>query len=169
MHQQDLNLDSVQVLAYIIKCCAQLNYYINITKGQKLLYCCYGAVLSYFGIRLTREHPAAGQSGPIFPEAANAHYKGRIKLSETDAVQRADFPAEVRFLINETVKHYAKKSGHVLADWSMAQNSPWAQAVVRERGLDGIILDADIKRYFDDFIINKEAFSARLAELSPAA
>lgn len=168
MHK-DLNLDSVQVLSYIIKCCAELNFYINLTKGQKLLYCCYGAVLSYFGIRLTREHPTAGKYGPVFPKAVNAHYEQRIKLNEPDAVLSAACPAQVRYLIYETVKHYAQKSGQVLSQWSMAQNSPWAQSVVHERGINGILSDDDIRRYFDEYIINRDVLDKLFAEQGAAA
>ena len=71
----DLNFDSIGVLAYIIKCCAKFNYFINYTKAQKLLYCCYGVILAQFNIRLTKEHPKAWQYGPVFPRAFNAQHK----------------------------------------------------------------------------------------------
>ena len=60
--------DSLQVMAYIIKRCKQKGIYVNITKLQKLLYCCYGVVLAKFGVRLTDERPEAWQYGPVFPE-----------------------------------------------------------------------------------------------------
>lgn len=65
-------IDSLQVLAYIIRRCEEMNIFINITKLQKLMYCCYGTILGKFGSRLIDEHPAAWQYGPVFPEALRA-------------------------------------------------------------------------------------------------
>ena len=62
-------LDSLQVMAYIIKRCHEKEITLNITKLQKLMYCCYGTVLGKFGLRLIDEYPAAWQYGPVFPEA----------------------------------------------------------------------------------------------------
>ena len=40
-------LDSLQVMAYIIERSQALNININVTKLQKLMYCCYGVGRSH--------------------------------------------------------------------------------------------------------------------------
>ena len=45
--------DSNDVMAYILLKASEDNFFVNITKLQKLLYCCYGVVLAAFGWRLT--------------------------------------------------------------------------------------------------------------------
>ena len=44
-------LDSLQVMAYIIQRCKQLQTpFLNTTKLQKLMYCCYGTCLAKWGV-----------------------------------------------------------------------------------------------------------------------
>lgn len=38
-------LDSLQVMAYIVDMCRKQHIEVNVTKLQKLLYCCYGVAL----------------------------------------------------------------------------------------------------------------------------
>ena len=45
---KELHLDSQDVAAYITKFCADENYFINLTKLQKLMYCVYPTVISIF-------------------------------------------------------------------------------------------------------------------------
>ena len=47
-------LDSLQVMAYIVDMCRKQHIEVNVTKLQKLLYCCYGVALAQLGIRLTK-------------------------------------------------------------------------------------------------------------------
>ncbi len=43
--------DSLQMMAYIVDRCQALGVSLNTTKLQKLMYCCYGAVLGRrFGV-----------------------------------------------------------------------------------------------------------------------
>lgn len=82
--QSNQELDSLDMAAYIVKYCAMKNYFINLTKLQKLLYCCYGAVLAYSGIRLIKEHPKAWDHGPVFPrvyDVKKEHPDGLIQAS----------------------------------------------------------------------------------------
>ena len=42
---KELDIDIYDFAAYIAKLCAVKNYFVNLTKLQKLMYCVYGAVL----------------------------------------------------------------------------------------------------------------------------
>ena len=59
--------DSIDVAAYVTKQCAQKNFFVNLTKIQKLVFCVYGAVLATAGERICDEHPKAWPHGPVFP------------------------------------------------------------------------------------------------------
>ena len=59
--------DSIDVAAYVTKQCAQKNFFVNLTKIQKLVFCVYGAVLATSGERICKDHPKAWPHGPVFP------------------------------------------------------------------------------------------------------
>ena len=59
-------VESLQATAYIVKRCDEKGIALNVTKLQKLMFCCYGAVLGKFGLRLIDEYPVAWQYGPVF-------------------------------------------------------------------------------------------------------
>lgn len=43
---KELDIDIYDFASYIAKLCAMKNYFVNLTKLQKLMYCVYGAVRS---------------------------------------------------------------------------------------------------------------------------
>lgn len=153
----DLNFDSIGVLAYIIKCCAKFNYFINYTKAQKLLYCCYGVILAQFNIRLTKEHPKAWQYGPVFPRAFNAQHKNKIDLAK-DPILSDQCPPEVRYLVYETVRHFGSKSAETLSRWSHEAGSPWCIASDNGINLYKELDDNVIRQYFLDNVIDTKKF-----------
>ena len=57
-------LDSLQVMAYIVDMCRKQHIEVNVTKLQKLLYCCYGVALAQLGIRLTKNRLKRGSMAP---------------------------------------------------------------------------------------------------------
>ena len=59
--------DSIDVAAYVTKECAQKNFFVNLIKIQKLVFCVYGAVLATSGERICKDHPKAWPHGPVFP------------------------------------------------------------------------------------------------------
>ena len=69
------------VMAYILMYCQDNNIVANRTKAQKLLYCCYGAILAEFNERLTDEHPKAWMYGPVFPRTFNDINKKRLTVA----------------------------------------------------------------------------------------
>ena len=59
-------LDSIDVVAYITKEAVIKNFYIDLTKLQKMLFACYGTYLAITGKRLCSEHPKALSCGSVF-------------------------------------------------------------------------------------------------------
>lgn len=82
--------DSNDVMAYIHDYCAKNNIYVNVTKLQKLLYCCYGVVLAALDERLTSEHPQAWEHGPVFPRTFNAIKKQKLSSYGIRAIAKLE-------------------------------------------------------------------------------
>ena len=68
---KELDIDIYDFAAYIAKLCAVKNYFVNLTKLQKLMYCVYGAVLVSSDTRIFKEHPKRYPHGPVFPKLYN--------------------------------------------------------------------------------------------------
>lgn len=151
---QDINLDSIKVLAYIIKKCAALGYDINYTKAQKLLYCCYGTVLGQFEIRLCKEHPKAWQYGPAFPRAFRAHHKNDIDFTD-DPISKENFNKAVKYVIDETIKFFGNKSASFLSSWTHIKGSPWSICSNNGKHLYIDIDDEIIKQYFKNNVLDE--------------
>ena len=71
MMPKELDIVIYDFAAYIAKLCAMKNYFVNLTKLQKLMYCVYGAVLVHSDLRICKEHPRAYPHGPVFPKLYN--------------------------------------------------------------------------------------------------
>lgn len=142
-------IDSLQVLAYIIKRCDDKNIAVNITKLQKLMYCCYGTILGKFGARLIDEHPAAWQYGPVFPEALRA-----IQFFQVDGFRKKntpqvdELPDAVLAVIDETLENFGKFTAKELSDWTHIKGSPWHKASNGGVLLYRTLSDQDINNYF---------------------
>lgn len=59
-------INSVDVAAYIAKQAVIKNYYIDLTKLQKILYACYGTYLAVTGKRLCIDQPEARPNDLFF-------------------------------------------------------------------------------------------------------
>lgn len=140
-------VDSLQMMAYIIKRCDALGVGLNITKLQKLMYCCYGAVLGKFGLRLIDEYPAAWQYGPVFPSALRA-----VQFFQIDGFRKnetsVNLPQDIADLIDETLSIFGKNSASALTRWTHLPESPWDKASSGGEILYGRISDEDIQDYF---------------------
>lgn len=142
-------IDSLQALTYIIGRCDKMNIFINITKLQKLMYCCYGTILGKFGSRLIDEYPAAWQYGPVFPEALRAIQFFQIDGFRGRSTPEADdLPAAVRAVIDETLANFGKFSAKQLSDWTHIKGSPWYKASNGGMSLYHTLSDEEIKNYF---------------------
>lgn len=155
---EDLELDSVDVAAYIVKQCANKNYFVNITKVQKILFCCYGAVLAYCDIRLTKEQPKAWDHGPVFPRVYNMKKKCPDGFIQGMMVRQENIKdlinPDVKTAIDETIDLFGQYSAGALVNWTHEEGSPWYESTHGGKDLYGPIPDNLIKSYFSN-LINK--------------
>lgn len=142
-------LDSLQVMAYIIKRCHEKEITLNITKLQKLMYCCYGTVLGKFGLRLIDEYPAAWQYGPVFPEALRSvQFFHVLAFLDKETPDVDALPESVRKLIDETLDSFGKFTAKQLSDWTHLKGSPWYFASDGGSSLYGRLSDENVSNYF---------------------
>lgn len=148
-----MEFSSSEVMAYILYQGKQAEHPINKTQAQKLLYCCYGAVLAAFDERLTDEHPYAWPFGPVFPRTLNAINQRQLKVGMARNFE-SDCPTEVLELINRTIHTFWNYSASALTTWSHRTGSPWTKADPLAP-LD----DREIQKYFKNYlgIINSKA------------
>lgn len=147
-------IDSLQMMAYIIDRCQALGIYLNTTKLQKLMYCCYGAVLGKFGKRLTDEYPAAWQYGPVFPEALRSVQFFKIEGFQGRGGAVAEvLPKSVLSLIDETLQVFGKNTAAALSNWTHQIGSPWYNASHGGTVLYGRLSDEEIGRYFRERVL----------------
>ena len=146
--------DSLEVVAYIIKRCDQKGIYVNITKLQKLLYCCYGVVLAKFGVRLTDEHPEAWQYGPVFPETLRSiQFFGKEAFLQKETPDVDAAPAEMRALIDATLEHFGQHTALKLSNWTHLPGSPWSKTSRDGQFFFDDLDDDDIKTYFSEKVL----------------
>lgn len=148
--------DSNDVMAYILLKASEDNFFVNITKLQKLLYCCYGVVLAAFGWRLTAEHPAAWQYGPVFPRTFNGIKKGRIQAGKDNGFS-VNCPPEALKLIDQTIRFFGKYNASQLSAWSHQSNSPWAVATKDGMVLPAPMDDFQIAQFFKNNVLKQDA------------
>ena len=84
-----MEFSSSNVMAFVIRFCqsADAPIHVDKAKSQKLLYCCYGAVLAETNERLTDEHPKAWPYGPVFPRTFTDINKGRLTVGMARAFE----------------------------------------------------------------------------------
>ncbi len=146
--------DSNDVMAYIHDYCAKNNIYVNVTKLQKLLYCCYGVVLAALDERLTSEHPQAWEHGPVFPRTFNAIKKQ--KLSSYGIGFETKCPQEALSLIKETIKVFGQYTAGTLSAWTHKPGSPWDLATDGGENLFVRLDDYAIQKYFREHVWKPE-------------
>lgn len=143
----ETNFDSNDVMAYILGLCQEKGFAWNVTKAQKLLYCCYGTILAGFNQRLTEENPRAWQFGPVFPRTFNGIKKGRVVPGVDHGFSSRCNPDWLP-LINQTVDFFGKYSAIQLSQWSHKKGSPWYRATDGGRELLGPIPGEFMRSYF---------------------
>lgn len=155
LFKQDCEFDSVGVLAHIISYCVSNGIKdLGFTKGQKLLYCCYGVVLASTGKRLTKDHPKAWQYGPAFPRAYRAHRNGAIDFDK-DPIASDGCPVDIRKAVDATLGYFGHRTASQLVSWSHEQGSPWSVCSNGGTNLYGDIDDSIIRSYFKTQVLAK--------------
>lgn len=120
---------SSNVMAFIIRFCQseEVPIHVDRTKAQKLLYCCYGAVLAATNERLTDEHPKAWPYGPVFPRTFNDIKKGRLTVDMAREFED-QCSWETLDLIKKTIRTFGRYTATQLSNWSHMKDSPWSKA-----------------------------------------
>ncbi len=139
--------DSLQVMAYIIKMCKELGTPYNVTKLQKLMYCCDGVTLATYGQPLSTERPEAWQYGPVFPRVLRYIQAHGLNAVVGDVLEN-EAPDEIKDLIKGTILFFGKFSASQLSAWSHKIGSPWYQASDGGTELRMPIDDRSIEAYF---------------------
>lgn len=147
--------DSKDVMAYILTKCEEENIFVNLTKLEKLLYCCYGAVLAKFGSRLTTEHPEAWPYGPVFPQTFVAFRDGLI-TAESDNGFRIKCPPEWLALIDEVIKVFGQYKASQLSAWSHKKGSPWFNASCGGIAMKVPLDDFEVMQYFKKNVLEEQ-------------
>lgn len=159
--------DSLHVMSYIIKRCQFLNVPdLNTTKLQKLMYCCYGTVLTKFGFPISGEQPEAWQYGPVFPKTLRMlqkiPFEEFARLIDSSDVDLG-LEDEHKKMIDTTLQFFGRYKASWLSAWSHSVGSPWARASNDGEDLYGQIDDLTIVSYFKQHIFKP---SAKLSELA---
>jgi len=155
MTQEQKFYDSNDLLAYILGVCQKKGFSWNLTKAQKLLYCCYGTVLAGFDRKLTEELPQAWKYAPVFPRTLNAMKKGRIIPGQDNGFSLKCEP-EIRELIDTTIETFGPYSASKLSNWSHQPGSPWHTASNGGTEIYNPISSALIKDYFKSEVMCAE-------------
>lgn len=143
-------LSCVDIASFIVKRCAISNYFINLTKLQKLVYCCYGVVLTVFNRRLC-EQPRAATNGPVFDKLYSVTSRdGLVQYLIEYKDQCNELSDPERVWLEKTIDAYVRYPAKQLVEWSMLPNSPWFFAKkAKLKHLD----DQIIKDYFEKRLI----------------
>lgn len=143
--------DSNDVMAYILGLCQQKRMSWNVTKAQKLLYCCYGTILAGFGERLTDENPQAWQYGPVFPRTFNGIKNGRVIPGWDNGFSKQCDPDWLP-MIDQTVSFFGRYMASQLSNWSHKSGSPWDRATAGGKELQVQIPNEFIREYFSKMV-----------------
>lgn len=154
-----MELNSVDVAAYIVKEAATKNYYIDLTKLQKILFACYGTYLAVTGDRLCDEQPKAWPHGPVFPRVYSFTKKHidfiQAFLERKENVREIIGSGRI-YILEDTIKFFSQFKAGELVNWTHKVNSPWDLATNHGQNLQGAISDDLIKDYFKKIINTNE-------------
>lgn len=150
--------DSRDVAAYIAQQCIENGFSYNNTKIQKLLYCCYGAILAIKSERICDEFPRAWQYGPVFPKVFKAISKGS-DLAQYSFVVKEEAPEDIKRILNKAILTFGKYTATSLSRWSHKSGSPW-DIVVNEVGkMNDFIPDNLITKFFKEHVVECEDYA----------
>ena len=121
--------DSIDVAAYVTKECAQKNFFVNLTKIQKLVFCVYGAVLATSGERICKDHPKAWPHGPVFPRIykyTKRHADGIVEaLMSHEENLTSILNERQKKIIDTTLNFFGRYNAGTLVNWTHDEDGPW--------------------------------------------
>lgn len=153
-------LSAVQFLCYIKNRAKYLNVNIdNITKLNRISYCCYGTVCAGCGIRLTDENFEGWRYGPLLRSGLEffrsyKNYNAFVQLFDDyipDFVNN-EFNYVVEW-IDQTIKFFGKYSENQLNVWTTRKDSPWDIATKHGSELYTQIPSNLIENYFKEHVL----------------
>ena len=153
--------DSIDVAAYVTKQCAQKNFFVNLTKIQKLVFCVYGAVLATSGERICDEHPKAWPHGPVFPRIykyTKRHADGIVEaLMSRNENLASVLNEQQKNIIDTTLNFFGRYNAGTLVNWTHDEKGPWFQSTNGGKNLQKEIPDNLISDYFKSLLepVNK--------------
>lgn len=145
MMPKELDIAIYDFAAYIAKLCAMKNYFVNLTKLQKLMYCVYGAVLVYSDTRICKEHPRAYPHGPVFPKLYNFAKKHHFDfidslLNRKENAENSLTDSQIK-VVNAVIDFFGKYSAGELVAWSQHPNSAWYKSNSMNQISDDLIIE----------------------------
>ena len=129
--------DSIDVAAYVTKECAQKNFFVNLTKIQKLVFCVYGAVLATSGERICKDHPKAWPHGPVFPRIykyTKRHADGIVEaLMSHEENLTSILNERQKKIIDTTLNFFGRYNAGTLVNWTHDEDGPWFKSTNWEK------------------------------------
>ena len=148
--------DSIDVAAYVTKQCAQKNFFVNLTKIQKLVFCVYGAVLATSGERICKDHPKAWPHGPVFPRIykyTKRHADGIVEaLMSHEENLTSILNERQKKIIDTTLNFFGRYNAGTLVNWTHDEDGPWFKSTNGGKVLQKEIPDNLISDYFKTLI-----------------
>lgn len=148
--------DSIDVAAYVTKECAQKNFFVNLTKIQKLVFCVYGAVLATSGERICKDHPKAWPHGPVFPRIykyTKRHADGIVEaLMSHEENLTSILNERPKKIIDTTLNFFGRYNAGTLVNWTHDEDGPWFKSTNGGKVLPKEIPDNLISDYFKTLI-----------------
>lgn len=132
--------------------CKELGTPYNVTKLQKLMYCCDGVALATYGKPLSKERPEAWRYGPVFPKVLRYIQANGLDSVTGDLLEK-EAPEEIKNLITGTIVYFGKFSASQLSAWSHKIGSPWDRASNGGTKLKTPIDDDSIRCYFESEVM----------------
>ena len=149
---QTLDLSAIDIASFVTKFCALNNYFINITKLQKLVYCCYGVVLAAQDTRLCKEHPKTWPHGPVFTKIYKAQTLHQGVTEFLLDYNSKSIPSETKDLVVKTLDVFVKYNAGQLVRWSKQSDGPW-KLDVTANGYFRKMDDTKIKNFFEKSLL----------------
>ena len=148
-------INSVDVAAYIAKQAVIKNYYIDLTKLQKILFACYGTYLAVTVKRLCIDNPKAWSNGPVFQKVYDFSIKNidfMQSLLELPDTLNNSLPVDELKLLDKTVTFFTQYQSFQLVNCSRKGCGHWDKATNQGYNLHVKIDDSLIADYFKTII-----------------
>lgn len=155
---ETFKVTSVEIASFVVNYCASTNKFVNMTKLQKLVYCLYGAYLSYYDKPICSDKPRIWNHGPSF---SLVYDESKHSCSPWDPIDgflkyflniKDDFykhfnDSEIEFMCS-VLKAMCEFSAKPLVSWSMSEGSPWKRDLDTGNRMHEEMTDSYIKEFF---------------------